>query len=172
MRCRVTASCLVCMTTTKLYLYSTFLKRQHNHVCNCTAEPCCLTAKDQHLFLGMSKPTVVAAATMWGGDPDLCSCSLPRPRGTAGLRRSFRLSRKDRQGSSGEGSEAGDSDYLTYEEVSRYQQRSHERPRLVVLIGRRTGGWVSYENVLHMYYASITSVMFVVPEILLTSSGM
>ncbi|XP_030204339.1 MAGUK p55 subfamily member 3 isoform X3 [Gadus morhua] len=53
----------------------------------------------------------------------------------AGLRRSFRLSRKDRQGSSGEGSEAGDSDYLTYEEVSRYQQRGHERPRLVVLIG-------------------------------------
>uniref|UniRef100_A0A8C5CL18 MAGUK p55 scaffold protein 3a n=1 Tax=Gadus morhua TaxID=8049 RepID=A0A8C5CL18_GADMO len=50
-------------------------------------------------------------------------------------RRSFRLSRKDRQGSSGEGSEAGDSDYLTYEEVSRYQQRGHERPRLVVLIG-------------------------------------
>ncbi|XP_059926037.1 MAGUK p55 subfamily member 3 isoform X3 [Gadus macrocephalus] len=54
---------------------------------------------------------------------------------SAGLRRSFRLSRKDRQGSSGEGSEAGDSDYLTYEEVSRYQQRGHERPRLVVLIG-------------------------------------
>ncbi|XP_056464371.1 MAGUK p55 subfamily member 3-like [Gadus chalcogrammus] len=53
----------------------------------------------------------------------------------SGLRRSFRLSRKDRQGSSGEGSEAGDSDYLTYEEVSRYQQRGHERPRLVVLIG-------------------------------------
>ncbi|CAL8304465.1 unnamed protein product [Merluccius merluccius] len=56
-------------------------------------------------------------------------------RATAGLRRSFRLSRKDRQGSSGEGSEAGDSDYLTYEEVTRYQQRSNERPRLVVLIG-------------------------------------
>uniref|UniRef100_A0A8C2ZFH5 MAGUK p55 scaffold protein 3 n=1 Tax=Cyclopterus lumpus TaxID=8103 RepID=A0A8C2ZFH5_CYCLU len=53
----------------------------------------------------------------------------------AGLRRSFRLSRKDRQGSSGEGSDLGDSDYLTYEEVTRYQQRSNERPRLVVLIG-------------------------------------
>uniref|UniRef100_A0A8C3G142 MAGUK p55 scaffold protein 3 n=1 Tax=Cyclopterus lumpus TaxID=8103 RepID=A0A8C3G142_CYCLU len=52
-----------------------------------------------------------------------------------GLRRSFRLSRKDRQGSSGEGSDLGDSDYLTYEEVTRYQQRSNERPRLVVLIG-------------------------------------
>uniref|UniRef100_A0A8C2ZFW3 MAGUK p55 scaffold protein 3 n=1 Tax=Cyclopterus lumpus TaxID=8103 RepID=A0A8C2ZFW3_CYCLU len=54
---------------------------------------------------------------------------------SSGLRRSFRLSRKDRQGSSGEGSDLGDSDYLTYEEVTRYQQRSNERPRLVVLIG-------------------------------------
>uniref|UniRef100_A0A8D3AHR8 MAGUK p55 scaffold protein 3a n=1 Tax=Scophthalmus maximus TaxID=52904 RepID=A0A8D3AHR8_SCOMX len=53
----------------------------------------------------------------------------------AGLRRSFRLSRKDRQGSSGEGSDPGDADFQTYEEVTRYQQRSHERPRLVVLIG-------------------------------------
>lgn len=53
----------------------------------------------------------------------------------AGLRRSFRLSRKDRQGSSGEGSDPGDSDYLTYEEVTRYQQKPHERHRLVVLIG-------------------------------------
>ncbi|KAM4536145.1 MAGUK p55 subfamily member 3 isoform 1-T1 [Fundulus diaphanus] len=54
---------------------------------------------------------------------------------SAGLRRSFRLSRKDRQGSSGEGSELGETDFLTYEEVTRYQQRSNERPRLVVLIG-------------------------------------
>ncbi|XP_029946012.1 MAGUK p55 subfamily member 3 isoform X3 [Salarias fasciatus] len=53
----------------------------------------------------------------------------------AGLRRSFRLSRKDRQGSSGECSDPGDPDFLTYEEVTRYQQRSSERPRLVVLIG-------------------------------------
>lgn len=53
----------------------------------------------------------------------------------AGLRRSFRLSRKDRQGSSGEGSDPGDSEYLTYEEVTRFQQKPHERPRLVVLIG-------------------------------------
>uniref|UniRef100_A0A3Q1FV12 MAGUK p55 scaffold protein 3a n=1 Tax=Acanthochromis polyacanthus TaxID=80966 RepID=A0A3Q1FV12_9TELE len=49
--------------------------------------------------------------------------------------RSFRLSRKDRQGSSGEGSDPGDPDFLTYEEVTRYQQRPNERPRLVVLIG-------------------------------------
>uniref|UniRef100_A0A1A8IEJ9 Membrane protein, palmitoylated 3 (MAGUK p55 subfamily member 3) n=1 Tax=Nothobranchius kuhntae TaxID=321403 RepID=A0A1A8IEJ9_NOTKU len=54
---------------------------------------------------------------------------------SAGLRRSFRLSRKDRQGSSGEGFEPGDQEFLTYEEVTRYQQRSNERPRLVVLIG-------------------------------------
>ncbi|XP_054908126.1 MAGUK p55 subfamily member 3 isoform X2 [Poeciliopsis prolifica] len=54
---------------------------------------------------------------------------------SAGLRRSFRLSRKDRQGSSGEDSEIGESDFLTYEEVTRYQHRSSERPRLVVLIG-------------------------------------
>ncbi|CAN9505454.1 unnamed protein product [Ophioblennius macclurei] len=54
---------------------------------------------------------------------------------SAGLRRSFRLSRKDRQGSSGECSDPGDPDFLTYEEVTRYQQRSNERPRLVVLIG-------------------------------------
>uniref|UniRef100_A0A8C6WXD5 Membrane protein, palmitoylated 3a (MAGUK p55 subfamily member 3) n=1 Tax=Neogobius melanostomus TaxID=47308 RepID=A0A8C6WXD5_9GOBI len=53
----------------------------------------------------------------------------------SGLRRSFRLSRKDRQGSAGEGSDPGDSDFLTYEEVTRYQQRPNERPRLVVLIG-------------------------------------
>ncbi|XP_034046647.1 MAGUK p55 subfamily member 3 isoform X3 [Thalassophryne amazonica] len=53
----------------------------------------------------------------------------------AGLRRSFRLSRKDRQGSSGDGSDPGDPEFLTYEEVMRYQQRPNERPRLVVLIG-------------------------------------
>uniref|UniRef100_A0A7N5ZUW6 Membrane protein, palmitoylated 3a (MAGUK p55 subfamily member 3) n=1 Tax=Anabas testudineus TaxID=64144 RepID=A0A7N5ZUW6_ANATE len=53
----------------------------------------------------------------------------------AGLRRSFRLSRKDRQGSTGEGSDPGDPEFLTYEDVSRYQQRPNERPRLVVLIG-------------------------------------
>ncbi|KAK7167984.1 hypothetical protein R3I94_002139 [Phoxinus phoxinus] len=55
----------------------------------------------------------------------------------AGLRRSFRLSRKDRRGSSGEanGSDQNDTEFLTYEEVTRYQQRPNERPRLVVLIG-------------------------------------
>lgn len=64
-------------------------------------------------------------------DLDLRHFTFP----AAGLRRSFRLSRKDRRGSSGDGSDSGDSEYLTYEEVTRYQQRPHERPRLVVLIG-------------------------------------
>uniref|UniRef100_A0A8C1PAZ7 Membrane protein, palmitoylated 3a (MAGUK p55 subfamily member 3) n=1 Tax=Cyprinus carpio TaxID=7962 RepID=A0A8C1PAZ7_CYPCA len=56
---------------------------------------------------------------------------------SAGLRRSFRLSRKDRRDSSGEASvsDQNDTEFLTYEEVTRYQQKPNERPRLVVLIG-------------------------------------
>ncbi|KAF7697848.1 MAGUK p55 subfamily member 3 isoform X2 [Silurus meridionalis] len=56
---------------------------------------------------------------------------------TAGLRRSFRLSRKDRQSSSEDAdvSDPAEPELLTYEEVTRYQQRPNERPRLVVLIG-------------------------------------
>ncbi|XP_051994599.1 MAGUK p55 subfamily member 3 isoform X1 [Xyrauchen texanus] len=56
---------------------------------------------------------------------------------SAGLRRSFRLSRKDRRGSTGEVnvSDQNETEFLTYEEVTRYQQRPNERPRLVVLIG-------------------------------------
>ncbi|XP_036393578.1 MAGUK p55 subfamily member 3-like isoform X2 [Megalops cyprinoides] len=55
----------------------------------------------------------------------------------AGLRRSFRLSRKDRQGSPGDAQtpEPKEPEFLTYEEVIRYQPRPNERPRLVVLIG-------------------------------------
>ncbi|XP_016383085.1 MAGUK p55 subfamily member 3-like isoform X3 [Sinocyclocheilus rhinocerous] len=55
----------------------------------------------------------------------------------SGLRRSFRLSRKDRRGSSGEAnvSDQNDPEFLIYEEVTRYQQKPNERPRLVVLIG-------------------------------------
>ncbi|XP_066554635.1 MAGUK p55 subfamily member 3 isoform X3 [Amia ocellicauda] len=55
----------------------------------------------------------------------------------AGLRRSFRLSRKDRQGGQVEARQPdpGEPEFITYEEVTRYQQRHHERPRLVVLIG-------------------------------------
>ncbi|XP_034076087.1 MAGUK p55 subfamily member 3 isoform X2 [Gymnodraco acuticeps] len=71
-----------------------------------------------------------------GCDKEDCDCEgYFNGQYIAGLRRSFRLSRKDRQDSSGEGSDFGDSDYTTYEEVSRYQQRPNERPRLVVLIG-------------------------------------
>ncbi|XP_056870827.1 MAGUK p55 subfamily member 3 isoform X2 [Takifugu flavidus] len=71
-----------------------------------------------------------------GCDKEDCDCEgYFNGQYIAGLRRSFRLSRKDRQGSSGDGSDSGDSEYLTYEEVTRYQQKPHERPRLVVLIG-------------------------------------
>ncbi|XP_051904337.1 MAGUK p55 subfamily member 3 isoform X3 [Hippocampus zosterae] len=69
-------------------------------------------------------------------DKDDCDCEgYFNGQYIAGLRRSFRLSRKDRQGSSSDGSDPGDSEFLTYEEVTRYQQRPNERPRLVVLIG-------------------------------------
>ncbi|XP_010873028.1 MAGUK p55 subfamily member 3 isoform X3 [Esox lucius] len=74
--------------------------------------------------------------------------SLPNPRSPktatydqgcdkAGLRRSFRLSRKDRSGSPGGEAtpDPTDPDFATYEEVTRYQHRPNERPRLVVLIG-------------------------------------
>ncbi|XP_019906551.1 MAGUK p55 subfamily member 3 isoform X4 [Esox lucius] len=56
---------------------------------------------------------------------------------SAGLRRSFRLSRKDRSGSPGGEAtpDPTDPDFATYEEVTRYQHRPNERPRLVVLIG-------------------------------------
>uniref|UniRef100_A0A4W5JVB8 MAGUK p55 scaffold protein 3 n=1 Tax=Hucho hucho TaxID=62062 RepID=A0A4W5JVB8_9TELE len=56
---------------------------------------------------------------------------------SAGLRRSFCLSRKDRQGSPGEPRTPDSAllDFLIYEEVTRYQPRPSERPRLVVLIG-------------------------------------
>ncbi|XP_063328399.1 MAGUK p55 subfamily member 3 isoform X3 [Pelmatolapia mariae] len=71
-----------------------------------------------------------------GCDKEDCDCEgYFNGQYIAGLRRSFRLSRKDRQGSSGEGSDLGEPEFLTYEEVTRYQQRPNERPRLVVLIG-------------------------------------
>lgn len=88
----------------------------------------------------------------------LCIHGLP----AAGLRRSFRLSRKDRQGSSGECSELGETDFLTYEEVTRYQQRPNERPRLVVLIGKTEP--LNPEAILiklkyHSYVMSFTKVL-------------
>ena len=62
-----------------------------------------------------------------------------RPSPKAGLRRSFRLGRRERLGSPQEGkvsSVAESPELLTYEEVTRYQHQPGERPRLVVLIGR------------------------------------
>uniref|UniRef100_A0AAQ5YQW4 Membrane protein, palmitoylated 3b (MAGUK p55 subfamily member 3) n=1 Tax=Amphiprion ocellaris TaxID=80972 RepID=A0AAQ5YQW4_AMPOC len=54
---------------------------------------------------------------------------------TASLRRSFRL-RKDRQGSPGDPQtpDGNHSEFLIYEEVTQYQPRPNERPRLIVLI--------------------------------------
>ncbi|XP_015278664.1 PREDICTED: MAGUK p55 subfamily member 3 [Gekko japonicus] len=56
----------------------------------------------------------------------------------AGLRRSFRLSRKEKQTSQPETKQAEPpqtSELLTYEEVTKYQQQPGDRKRLVVLIG-------------------------------------
>ncbi|XP_051994600.1 MAGUK p55 subfamily member 3 isoform X2 [Xyrauchen texanus] len=73
-----------------------------------------------------------------GCDKEDCDCEgYFNGQYIAGLRRSFRLSRKDRRGSTGEVnvSDQNETEFLTYEEVTRYQQRPNERPRLVVLIG-------------------------------------
>ncbi|XP_060704704.1 MAGUK p55 subfamily member 3-like [Hemiscyllium ocellatum] len=55
----------------------------------------------------------------------------------AGLRRSFRLSRKDRHANQNEQkqTEQKDAEYLTYEEVVAYQRRPNDVHRLVVLVG-------------------------------------
>uniref|UniRef100_A0A8C1VM33 Membrane protein, palmitoylated 3b (MAGUK p55 subfamily member 3) n=1 Tax=Cyprinus carpio TaxID=7962 RepID=A0A8C1VM33_CYPCA len=55
----------------------------------------------------------------------------------AGLRRSFRLSRKDHQDLTKESrpAESTESEFLIYEEVTLYQMRPQDKPRLVVLIG-------------------------------------
>uniref|UniRef100_H3AUV7 MAGUK p55 scaffold protein 3 n=1 Tax=Latimeria chalumnae TaxID=7897 RepID=H3AUV7_LATCH len=56
----------------------------------------------------------------------------------AGLRRSFRLSRKSRQADHNEGKETEQTDtteFLTYEEVTKYQCKPNEQRRLVVMIG-------------------------------------
>lgn len=60
---------------------------------------------------------------------------------TAGLRRSFRLSRKDHQGSTKESHspESAENEFLIYEEVTLHQMRPQDKPRLVVLIGKIRG---------------------------------
>lgn len=62
---------------------------------------------------------------------------------SASLRRSFRLSRKDRHSSSEDSqpAESGESKFLVYEEVTRYQQTPSDKPRLVVLIGENQDSW-------------------------------
>uniref|UniRef100_A0A8C9SH97 MAGUK p55 scaffold protein 3 n=1 Tax=Scleropages formosus TaxID=113540 RepID=A0A8C9SH97_SCLFO len=67
---------------------------------------------------------------------DVCASPGARfaRRRQAGLRRSFRLSRKERQGDV-RPPECGEPEFLTYEEATRYQQRHGDKPRLVVLIG-------------------------------------
>ncbi|XP_051771498.1 MAGUK p55 subfamily member 3 isoform X2 [Ctenopharyngodon idella] len=63
-------------------------------------------------------------------------CSLSGQH-VAGLRRSFRLSRKDHQGSTKEShpAESTENEFLIYEEVTLHQMRLQDKPRLVVLIG-------------------------------------
>ncbi|KFU86998.1 MAGUK p55 subfamily member 3, partial [Chaetura pelagica] len=56
----------------------------------------------------------------------------------SGLRRSFRLSRKEKENNLNEGKQSmqGDAaEFLTYEEVTKYQQQPGDQQRLVVLIG-------------------------------------
>ncbi|XP_060794943.1 MAGUK p55 subfamily member 3 [Neoarius graeffei] len=55
----------------------------------------------------------------------------------ASLRRSFRLSRKDRHSTpeDSQPAESGEPKFLVYEEVTRYHQKPSDKPRLVVLIG-------------------------------------
>lgn len=60
---------------------------------------------------------------------------------SAGLRRSFRLSRKEKENNLNlnEGKQAEQTEpaeFLTYEEVTKYQQQPGEQQRLVVLIGK------------------------------------
>ncbi|XP_031456681.1 MAGUK p55 subfamily member 3 isoform X2 [Phasianus colchicus] len=56
----------------------------------------------------------------------------------SGLRRSFRLSRKEKENNPNEAKQAEQADaaeLLTYEEVTKYQQQPGEQQRLIVLIG-------------------------------------
>ncbi|XP_046710695.1 MAGUK p55 subfamily member 3 isoform X3 [Silurus meridionalis] len=63
--------------------------------------------------------------------------SYDQPCEKASLRRSFRLSRKDRDSSPevSQSTESGESKFFVYEEVTLYQQKPSVKPRLVVLIG-------------------------------------
>ncbi|KAK1331134.1 hypothetical protein QTO34_009083 [Cnephaeus nilssonii] len=71
--------------------------------------------------------------------PPTCDCEgYLKGHYVAGLRRSFRLGRRERLGSPQEGKMSAATEpleLLTYEEVTRYQHHPSKRPRLVVLIG-------------------------------------
>ncbi|XP_004468070.4 MAGUK p55 subfamily member 3 isoform X2 [Dasypus novemcinctus] len=72
-------------------------------------------------------------------DKETCDCEgYLKGHYVAGLRRSFRLGRRERPGSPQDGktaTAAESPELLTYEEVARYQPQPGQRPRLVVLIG-------------------------------------
>ncbi|EPQ13595.1 MAGUK p55 subfamily member 3 [Myotis brandtii] len=72
-------------------------------------------------------------------DKETCDCEgYLKGHYVAGLRRSFRLGRRERLGSPQEGKTSAVTEppeLLTYEEVTRYQHQPSKRPRLVVLIG-------------------------------------
>ncbi|KAI4892355.1 hypothetical protein NFI96_018670 [Prochilodus magdalenae] len=91
-----------------------------------------------HLLTDFPSPPLSSSLIFSAIPVEDCDCeSSSSGQHVAGLRRSFRLSRKDRQGSPGESqpAESGEAEFLTYEEVTRYQQKPLEKPRLVVLIG-------------------------------------
>uniref|UniRef100_A0A8C0KGB9 MAGUK p55 scaffold protein 3 n=1 Tax=Canis lupus dingo TaxID=286419 RepID=A0A8C0KGB9_CANLU len=90
---------------------------------------------DTNLRAGLIPSKQFQERWVWGS-PQLSPS--PWEQSSAGLRRSFRLGRRERLGSPQEGKAsvvAESPELLTYEEVTRYQHQPGERPRLVVLIG-------------------------------------
>ncbi|NWI78439.1 MPP3 protein, partial [Dryoscopus gambensis] len=83
--------------------------------------------------------TVKKPLSATGEDLEDCDCEgYFNGHYIAGLRRSFRLSRKEKENPGNEGKQAEQADgaeLLTYEEVTKYQQQPGEQQRLVVLIG-------------------------------------
>ncbi|XP_063077128.1 MAGUK p55 subfamily member 3 [Engraulis encrasicolus] len=77
---------------------------------------------------------IAVVSPKWKAGTPSCGQAFSWEFYTAGLRRSFRLSRKDRQ-ASGETRPPDEPEFLIYEEVTYYQQKPTDRPRLVVLIG-------------------------------------
>ncbi|XP_041939967.1 MAGUK p55 subfamily member 3 isoform X1 [Alosa alosa] len=85
---------------------------------------------------GSSGQHIAVVSPKWKAVAPSCGQAFSWEFYSAGLRRSFRLSRKDRQGSGETRTpDSNDPEFFIYEEVTLYQQRPTERPRLVVLIG-------------------------------------